>query len=65
MDDRVDEAIPTATSRPRGGTGEDQATDTSTTGSAGEPDGTDLDRHGTVVIWCDRFDSAFGAADLN
>lgn len=28
------------------------------------PDGTDLDRYGTVVIWCDRFDSAFGAADL-
>ena len=24
----------------------------------------DLTRHGTVVIWCDRFDSAFGAADL-
>ena len=28
------------------------------------PAGTDLDRHSTVVIWCDRFDSAFGAADL-
>jgi hypothetical protein len=24
----------------------------------------DLAHHGTVVIWCDRFDSAFGAADL-
>jgi hypothetical protein len=24
----------------------------------------DLTLHGTVVIWCDRFDSAFGAADL-
>lgn len=24
----------------------------------------DLTRHRTVVIWCDRFDSAFGAADL-
>jgi len=28
------------------------------------PAATDLDRHSTVVIWCDRFDSAFGAADL-
>jgi hypothetical protein len=28
------------------------------------PEGTDLERHRTVVIWCDRFDSAFGAADL-
>lgn len=24
----------------------------------------DLDRFASVVIWCDRFDSAFGAADL-
>ena len=24
----------------------------------------DLTGHGTVVIWCDRFNSAFGAADL-
>ena len=24
----------------------------------------DLARYGTVVIWCDRFNSAFGAADL-
>lgn len=29
------------------------------------PAGTDLDRFSTVVIWCDRFDSAFGAADLS
>jgi len=29
------------------------------------PEGVDLGRHGTVVIWCDRFDSAFGAADLS
>jgi len=28
------------------------------------PPGTDLRRFGTVVIWCDRFDAAFGAADL-
>jgi hypothetical protein len=28
------------------------------------PAGTDLGRFATVVIWCDRFDSAFGAADL-
>jgi hypothetical protein len=28
------------------------------------PEGTDLEHHRTVVIWCDRFDSAFGAADL-
>jgi hypothetical protein len=28
------------------------------------PAGTDLTRHATVVIWCDRFNSAFGAADL-
>jgi hypothetical protein len=28
------------------------------------PGDTSLDRFGTVVIWCDRFDSAFGAADL-
>lgn len=28
------------------------------------PSGTDLDRFATVVIWCDRFDSAFGAAPL-
>jgi hypothetical protein len=28
------------------------------------PEGTDIARHPTVVIWCDRFDSAFGAADL-
>ena len=24
----------------------------------------DLDRYNTVVIWCDRFNAAFGAADL-
>jgi hypothetical protein len=29
------------------------------------PAGTDLARYGTVVIWCDRFDAAFGAADLS
>jgi hypothetical protein len=29
------------------------------------PAGTDLARFGTVVIWCDRFNSAFGAADLD
>lgn len=29
------------------------------------PAGTDLSRFATVVIWCDRFDSAFGAADLS
>ena len=29
------------------------------------PDGTDLARYATVVIWCDRFDSAFGAADID
>jgi hypothetical protein len=29
------------------------------------PAGTDLTRFPGVVIWCDRFDSAFGAADLN
>ena len=28
------------------------------------PEGTDLERLSTVVIWCDRFNSAFGAADL-
>lgn len=28
------------------------------------PAGVELDRYRTVVIWCDRFDSAFGAADL-
>jgi hypothetical protein len=28
------------------------------------PTGTDLARYSTVVIWCDRFDAAFGAADL-
>lgn len=28
------------------------------------PPGTDLSRFQSVVIWCDRFDSAFGAADL-
>lgn len=28
------------------------------------PTGLDLERYTTVVIWCDRFDSAFGAADL-
>ena len=28
------------------------------------PAGTDLTRFVAVVIWCDRFDSAFGAADL-
>jgi hypothetical protein len=28
------------------------------------PAGTDLRQRPTVVIWCDRFDSAFGAADL-
>jgi hypothetical protein len=146
IDDRVEEAIPTATSTPRAGM-VDERTDTSTAVSAGEPvelargefisrdhgtsgvaraieladgrrvvrlegldtdngpdlyvylganpsdgdegefdddfvnlgrlkgnqgdqnydlpEGTDLQRHGTVVIWCDRFDSAFGAADLN
>jgi hypothetical protein len=29
------------------------------------PAGTDLAQLGTVVIWCDRFNSAFGAADLS
>ena len=28
------------------------------------PEDTDVGRYATVVIWCDRFDSAFGAADL-
>jgi hypothetical protein len=28
------------------------------------PTGTDLPRYASVVIWCDRFDSAFGAAPL-
>jgi len=28
------------------------------------PDGTDIARYATIVIWCDRFDSAFGAAGL-
>lgn len=28
------------------------------------PADADLARYGTVLIWCDRFDSAFGAADL-
>ena len=28
------------------------------------PDGTDIARYATVVVWCDRFNSAFGAADL-
>lgn len=28
------------------------------------PAGTDLARFATVLIWCDRFNSAFGAADL-
>ncbi len=28
------------------------------------PASTDLTRYRTVVIWCDRFNSAFGAADL-
>lgn len=29
------------------------------------PSGTELERYRSVVIWCDRFDSAFGAADLS
>jgi len=29
------------------------------------PAGTDLSRYASVVIWCDRFNSAFGAAPLN
>ena len=28
------------------------------------PAGVDLGRYPSVVIWCDRFDAAFGAADL-
>ena len=28
------------------------------------PAGTDISRFASVVIWCDRFDSAFGAAPL-
>jgi hypothetical protein len=28
------------------------------------PAGTDLARYASVVIWCDRFNSAFGAAAL-
>ncbi|MBA3289076.1 MAG: DM13 domain-containing protein [Acidimicrobiia bacterium] len=28
------------------------------------PPGTDLTRYASVVIWCDRFNSAFGAASL-
>ena len=28
------------------------------------PSGTDLTRFRSVVIWCDRFNSAFGAAPL-
>ena len=30
----------------------------------GIPAGTDVRKFRSVVIWCDRFDSAFGAADL-
>lgn len=38
-------------------------------GNAGDqnyeiPGDTDLGRFATVLIWCDRFDAAFGAADL-
>ena len=29
------------------------------------PAGTDLSRYVSVVIWCDRFNSAFGAAPLS
>lgn len=29
------------------------------------PSGTDLSRYASVVIWCDRFNSAFGAAPLS
>jgi hypothetical protein len=29
------------------------------------PDGVDTERFSTLVIWCDRFNSAFGAADLS
>ena len=29
------------------------------------PAGVDLDRYSSVVIWCDRFNSAFGAAGLS
>jgi hypothetical protein len=29
------------------------------------PDDVDWDRFRSVVVWCDRFDSAFGAADLS
>jgi hypothetical protein len=29
------------------------------------PPGTDISRYASVVIWCDRFDSAFGAAQLS
>lgn len=29
------------------------------------PDGVDLSRYRSVVIWCDRFNSAFGAASLD
>jgi hypothetical protein len=29
------------------------------------PPGTDISRYASVVIWCDRFDSAFGAAPLS
>jgi hypothetical protein len=29
------------------------------------PDGTDLDRYDTVVIWCRRFTVGFGAAELS
>jgi hypothetical protein len=29
------------------------------------PPGTDLSRYASVVIWCDRFNSAFGAAPLS
>lgn len=28
------------------------------------PPGADIGRHATAVIWCDRFNAAFGAADL-
>jgi hypothetical protein len=28
------------------------------------PDDVDLDAYDTVVIWCERFTTSFGAADL-
>jgi len=44
---------------------DDRVDEAAPVGAVQIPAETDLSRYVSVVIWCDRFNSAFGAAPLN